>query len=183
MLNDASNTLLLVVDMQPTFLAPIHEAESVLHRVKFLVEAANILGVPVRHTEQYPERMGGTEPALQALIGRDAYPKMDFSACGAAPLVTHIHERELPMITVCGIESHICVTQTTLDLLSAEVEVFLPLDAISARTPEMHKTAIKRLRDEGAVVTHSESVVYEWMGSADHPSFREVLKLVKAYSA
>jgi nicotinamidase-related amidase len=85
-------------------------------------------------------------------------------------------------VVLVGIESHICVTQTAVDLLGSEYDVFLAEDAISARSSGMHTVAMQRLRDIGAVITHTESVVYEAMGGADHGAFRDVLGLVKRFA-
>ena len=83
---------------------------------------------------------------------------------------------------IVGIETHICVTQTAYDLLEDEVDVIVCLDAVSARSEDRHKAAVKRMRDEGAGVAHTESVVYEWMQSAEHDRFRDVLAEVKRFA-
>ncbi|MCB0825147.1 MAG: isochorismatase family protein [Armatimonadetes bacterium] len=178
----AEECLLIVVDMQPSFLGGIVGADEVMKRTKFLVECANLLEVPTLATVQYPERMGGTEESLHAMIQGETLDKMAFSCCGASGLMEAVEKSERGTIVLVGIETHICVTQTALDLLEEGYEVAIVLDAVSSRSEQANKIGTKRLRDAGAQVVHSESVVYEWMESADHPKFRDVLKVVKAYS-
>ena len=179
MLLDAEQSVVIVVDIQPKFMAPIFEADRFLSRTKLLVSAAKLPVGPVLHTEQYPERMGGTEEEVQALIGQPAFGKMAFSCCGSEEFMAALEKTGATQAILCGIESHICVNQTAHDLIDEEYDVVLATDAVSARTLEMHKLAVKRMRDLGVVTAHSESILYEWMGSADHPKFKEALQLVK----
>lgn len=122
--------------------------------------------------------MGGTEPSIAALLPEPAAPKMRFSSHGCLP--SHgLFEGGRNTAILVGIETHICVYQTAHDLLDDGLEVIVCADAVSARTIDRHEVGLARLRDAGAVVAHTEAIVYEWMRSADHPSFRDVLKLVK----
>ncbi len=182
MLLRADSSVLVVVDVQPTFLDGIWEKERVLDRTKFLVECANLLGVPVLTTVQYPERMGGTDASLDALIEGPTFSKMAFSCAGCQEFMQACLATGRKQAVLTGIETHICVTQTVADLLGAGVGVYLAADAVSARTQLAHEVGLKRMAGFGAQVTHTESAAYEWMGSAEHPSFREVLKLVKSYA-
>jgi len=171
---------LVIVDLQPSFLVPIVGGQTVVETTRFLAQCASLLGVPILATEQYPERMGGTDPELAQLLGAAPMPKMGFSAFGASSFADALAGTGSRQAVLCGIETPICVTQTTLDLLSMGWEVFLVADALGARSEFAHRTALERLTSAGAVLTQAESVVYEWMGSADHPNFRDVLPLVKA---
>lgn len=185
-MNDATvgieASALLVVDPQPTFLKAIPNADAILRRIRFLAEVANILDVPVFVTTQNEPRMGGIDPSLADVLrpAKATIDKMTFSAGLSDPLFRHLDRADRVQVVVCGIETHICVCQTALDLLTSEYDVFIPVDAVGARLPDAHAIAIERLRDSGAFVTHSESVVYEWLGTASHPAFRSVLELVKA---
>lgn len=183
MLLDASESVLLVVDMQPAFLAPIHRGQEVLDRCRFMVQAARLLDVPIFATEQYPSRMGGTEESLAALLPSPALPKMAFSCLGSEGLVDELERLKRTQVLVCGIETHICVNQTAHDLADEDYDVFLVADAISARTQAMHEAAMARMKELGATLVHSESALYEWMQSAEHPSFKQALALVKAHPA
>ena len=176
----AEDSVVIVVDMQPTFLAPIHDKERVLKRCEFLLKVARRLGVPVIATAQYPGRMGGVTSEIAALLDGPVIGKMAFSCFGEGKFQDALERHNRPQAVICGIESHICVTQTALDLIEEGLEVYVVADAVSARSEEMHRLAIERLRDSGVIVAHSESAVYEWTGTAEHEAFRDVLALVKA---
>jgi len=182
MLARLAESLLLVIDMQPTFLDGCWQAEQVFNRSKFIVECATILGVPTVATEQNPERMGRTEPSLAALIESDPLAKLSFSCCGSSHLNDHIKALSKKQVIIVGIETHICVNQTAHHLVENGYEVIVCPDAVTARTEHRHKEGIKRLRDLGVTLAHSEAVVYEWMQSANHPKFKDVLAIVKRYA-
>lgn len=172
-------SVLVVVDLQPTFMAGIYDRERVLERTKFLVQAAGLMNVPVLATEQYPERMGGTDETLTKLIGSRPFPKMSFSCCGCEDFASALALTGRKQAILVGIETHICVSQTAVDLINQDFEVLVCPDAVSSRSLEMHKLGMERMRDSGVWPFHTESVVYEWMETAENPRFRDVLKLVK----
>jgi len=176
---EPSRSVLLVVDMQPTLLKTIHEAGRVGERVEFLAHVARLMDVPVLATEQNPGRMGGT---LEALVPHifSSFDKMAFSAMGCDRLREALTALERPQVVVVGVETHICVSLTANGLLESGYEVVVCPDAVSARTVDRHKLGMERIRDAGAVPAHTEAVAYEWLGTADHPRFRDVLGLVKA---
>jgi nicotinamidase-related amidase len=183
MLARLEDSVVIVVDMQPSFLDGCWRGAEALQRAKFLVECANLLGVPVLATEQYRERMGGTEPSLAALIGQEALNKLSFSCCGASPFNTAFESLDRNQAVLVGIETHICVSQTAHHLVEqVQTEVIACVDAVTARTEDRHRIGMERIRGIGVTPSHTESVVYEWLGSASHPKFREVLNLVKRYS-
>ncbi|MBS1720823.1 MAG: isochorismatase family protein [Armatimonadetes bacterium] len=175
------SSVVLVVDIQPKFLASIHENERVLRRAEFLLKVAGALSVPVYATEQNVERMGGTHEALVPLI-QSTSQKMVFSA--ATPeVMTWLKASGRSHVVLVGIETHICVTQTALDLIAAGYGVVLAEDALSASTQARHELGLKRMAAGGATSIHTEALAYEWMATAEHPAFREVLKLVKEAGA
>ena len=182
MLARLEDSVIVVVDLQPTFLAGIHRREEILTRSKFLLEVGHMLGVPAMATEQYPERMGGTDESIASLIGGQATGKMAFSCCGVQQFNDSLSALGKKQVILVGIETHICVNQTVHHLVEQGYEVIVCGDAVSARGPDMHQIGVERIRDLGATVAHTESVVYEWMGGADHERFRNVLELVKQYS-
>lgn len=174
-------SLVVVVDVQPKFMEGCLNYEKTLNRIKFLVECANRLEVPVVATVQYPERMGGTEEELDGMIEGPALAKMSFSCCGNQDFLQVVRDSGARQVVLVGCETHICVCQTALDLLSLGVEVYLAMDAVTSRSAEASKLTVKRLRDAGAWICHTESAVYEWMGEAGTDEFRDVLKIVKKY--
>lgn len=179
---NVAESVLVVVDLQPTFMTGIVERERVLARSKFLISCATLLGVPILATTQNATRMGGVDPSLvEALAPAEPLiDKMAFSCAGSEHFLQRLELTDRTQVLICGIESHICVCQTAVDLLGLEYEVFLAADAISARSQDAHDIAMRRVSDGGGWITHSESCVYEWMRSADHPNFRDVLGFVKA---
>lgn len=178
---DIHKSVLLVVDVQEKFLAAIHEQDRVIRRTQFLAECANALGGRVIATEQNPDRMGGTVPSIAALLSQPAAPKMTFSCSGCDLFRDHFVATTPMQVVVVGVETHICVSQTTHELLDLGHEVIVCADAVSSRTPDRHAIGLERLRHAGAVVAHSESLVYEWMRTAEHAQFRAVLEVVKRY--
>jgi isochorismate hydrolase len=173
---------LIVVDLQPSFLKAIHEAERVMRRSEFLIRVASLLGVPVWGTVQNPERMGGLDPAIEPFLTDPADPKMAFSCMGCLPFVSRLESSGRKQAILLGIETHICVSQTTHHLLHQEFQVAVCADAVGARTADRHAIGLERIRNAGAAVAHTESIAYEWMHSAAHPSFKEALELVKQYA-
>ena len=177
MLAELDRSVLAVVDMQPSFLAGIVDGERVLARTEFMVRCAHVLGIPVFATEQYPDRMGHTETSLLELLGDAVVEgKMVFSAW---PALSKWLPRDRDQIVICGIETPICVNQTAQQVTAMDFRAFVVEDAVGARSALMHSNGVERMRRAGCQIAHSESVVYEWMRTADHPHFREVLKLVK----
>jgi nicotinamidase-related amidase len=182
MLCNRETSGLVVVDLQDSFLAPIDAKDHVLHRSKFLIEIANLLQVPILATEQYATRMGGTTQSILEKLG-DA-PTMDklcFSGCRNEEFWSKWEGLEKNQVVIVGIETHICVTQTALDFLEKGYDVFVCEDATNSRLGA-HEGALKRLRHEGVVVTHTESVAYEWLGEAGTPEFKQALEIVKRYA-
>ena len=174
-------SVLIVVDIQPAFMAAIHEAERVREHSAFIISIANLLNIPVLATEQYAARMGGTDEEILRVLPEGCKPidKMRFSCCGAPGFMEALGATFRRQVVLVGIETHICVSQTALDLLERGFHVAVCPDAVSARTLERHKLGMERLRDSGVMPAHTESVAYEWLGTAEHPKFRDALKIVK----
>ncbi|MDQ2985814.1 MAG: isochorismatase family protein [Armatimonadota bacterium] len=182
MLCDRAASGLIVVDLQDSFLAPIPDRENVVQRSRFLIEIARLLSVPVIATEQYATRMGGTtEPIRKVLGDAPSLDKMCFSSCRNEGFWSAWEALGRSQAVLVGIETHICVNQTAQDLLERGYEVFVCEDATGARM-DAREGALKRLRHEGAVVTHTESVAYEWLVEAGTPQFKAALELVKRYN-
>jgi len=175
----AESSIVVLIDVQPSFLSGIFEADRVLARSEFVLKVARLLQVPVLATEQYPSRMGGTQERLVPLLAGEPIGKMAFSCARSQPFLEGLEATRRRQVVLVGIETHICVSQTAHDLLGKGFEVVVAADAVSARTLDRHTVGLKRIRDAGAVAAHSESIAYEWMGGADSPAFKEVLALVK----
>ncbi|MBX3097109.1 MAG: isochorismatase family protein [Fimbriimonadaceae bacterium] len=176
------DALVLVVDIQPAFMGGIVDADRVRARAEFLARAAKTLEIPVFATEQYRERMGPSDAWVAECVTIPAEDKMVFSANGSDVIRKAMQATGRNQVVIVGIESHICVSQTAMDLLEDDYEVMVASDAVSARTQLAHDIAMRRLADEGVVETHTESVVYEWLHTADCPEFKAVLPLVKQFA-
>jgi len=178
-----STTVLVVVDMQEPFLSVIHERERLTENVTLLCRAATTLGIPAVATVQYASRMGGVVPAIAEALGSraDVEPldKMCFSCAGSPDFLAALEATGHRQVLLCGVETHICVSQTAHDLLHAGYQVHVAADAVSSRTLERHKLGMERIRDAGARACAAEAAVYEWLQEAGTPEFKEILKLVR----
>jgi nicotinamidase-related amidase len=169
---------LLVIDVQEKLLAKIPGKEALVRNIAFLLDAARLLDVPVAGTEQYPKGLGPTVPELaQRLPPRP--DKVAFSCCAIPGIAESFQKAARLKLVLAGMETHVCVLQTALDLLTRDYRVFVPVDAVASRQALDHDQAIRRLDRAGAVITTSETVVFEWLGGADHPRFKEVSRLVQ----
>lgn len=175
---DRSASCLVVVDMQEPFLNAMHGRDAQLANVLLLCRAAKILGVPTVATTQYASRMGGVvSEVAEALGGGEVQDKMTFSCAGSVAFLERL--TGFRQVVICGVETHICVTQTALDLLHLGYQVHVCPDAVTSRTVEKHKLGMERLRDSGVVPCAAEASVYEWMVAAGTPEFKQILPLVK----
>ena len=171
--------ILLVVDVQDRLLPAIHEADRCVEACRRMIEAAKVLDLPITVTEPYPAGLGPTCPTLKQCLG-DAplFTKTRFGAC-VEPVIEHLRQQDRPHVIVVGIEAHVCVMQTVLDLLRLGYIPFLCADAVSSRRPLDRDTAIARMRDGGAIVTTTESVTFELLGQAGTDTFKRILGIVK----
>ncbi|RIK87276.1 MAG: hydrolase [Planctomycetota bacterium] len=172
------DTALLVVDAQERLLAVIPGAESVVWNCRRLIDAARILGVQASAAEQNPEKLGGTAAVLaDRLTG--AHAKLDFSCGACGGIFADWQAAGIHRVLVCGIETHVCVQQTALDLLAAGYQVYLAADAVAARWPHDHEIALRRMDSAGVVITTTESAMFEWCVRAGTPQFRQISALAK----
>lgn len=180
-LMNVQDTVLLVIDMQKKILPLVRWHEQVEHNVGRLIEAARILGLKVLVTEQYPKGLGPTVETLRRKLpeeATDCFEKTAFSCCGADGFRSTLRELKPANILVCGIESHVCVLQTAMDLLADGFRVYLAVDAMGARHEIDHETAIKRLESQGAALTTTEMSLFEWCRTASSPQFKAIQQLI-----
>jgi nicotinamidase-related amidase len=174
------NSFMLVVDMQAALASSIVGMDRIAGRAQFLLKVAKLLGIPVVATEQNPTKMGATvEPIASMLESRHA--KTSFSALGCPECLAEIERLGRKQVIVLGIETHICVSQSVRDLKERNFEAIVCGDAVSSRSTDRHELGLERIRQYEAAIGHTEAVAYEWMGSSDHPRFREVLSVVKQH--
>ena len=175
-------TLLVVVDMQEPFLRGIHERARLTDNVRLLVQAAGILSVPVLTTVQYAARMGSFVAEIAEVLPdsrREPLDKLTFSCAGSPEFCAALAALGRRRILLCGVETHICVSQTALDLVQGGYQVHVAADAVSARSLEKHKLGMERMRDSGVLPCAAEAAVYELLGEAGTPQFKSILALVK----
>lgn len=171
---------LLVVDIQERLLPHMHNAESLAAQAGRLVDAANVLGLPVLVTEQYRKGLGVTVPELAGRLGGALgnFEKLKFSAW-IEPVREQLWRQGTRQVIVCGIEAHVCVLQTCLDLIESGLITGVVLDAIGSRRPVDHETAVQRMVQAGVVPTTVESAILELVHEAGGSRFKSVLPIIK----
>lgn len=169
---------LLVVDMQSRILELIPDHDRATWNVRRLIDAAGLFQVPVSVTEQYPERLGGTADSLTGRLG-DPLPKRRFSCLERGELADGWRDQRRPQVVVSGIETHVCVLQTVLDLLSEGFQVHVVADAVAARGQLDHDIALRRMESSGATLTTTEAAMFEWCGDSRDPQFKAVSALIR----
>ncbi|MBP6508002.1 MAG: isochorismatase family protein [Opitutaceae bacterium] len=175
--------LLLCVDMQPLFLKAIADSAQVLRRCAFAIAAARGLELPVLFTEQVPQKLGGTAVELLQLVpSAGISAKSTFSAFATDEIREKIISGSVTHLLLCGIETPVCVYQTTLDALAAGMQVTILGDAVGARRPDDARICLEALIRAGAHVLPAESVFYALLGSVQHPFFKAYTQLVKSHA-
>lgn len=170
----------LVIDIQERLFPVIHGHNELLVRVLVLLEGLKILGIPLLLTEQYPKGLGPTvQKVLEVLDNSEALEKISFSCCGEPDFLTRLKENEKKRVIICGIEAHVCVLQSVLDLLELGFTPVVVADCISSRNHEDKKLAIERMRSEGAIISTSESILFELTERAGNDQFKQISRLIK----
>lgn len=177
----ADHSQLAIIDVQVKLCAVMSasDMQAVANNCSRLVQAANLLAVPVVVTEQYPQGLGETIADITQYLGHvKPIAKTAFSAC-AEPKFKAQLQRDKSQVILAGMETHICVLQTALDLIAQGKQVFVVEDAVISRNEANKSNAIARLAHAGCMVTNTESVLYEWLGNAKHESFKAISMLIK----
>jgi len=172
------NAALLVIDVQDRINAVMTD-QGHLPRIEVLVEACRGLEVPVLASEQYPQGLGPTVESLATILGETPPGKLTFSCARDDELRKAVEDSGRKQIIVTGIETHVCVLQTALDLLAAGFEVHVPHDAVNSRRPADKEWALHRMADAGATITATESALFELLERCDTSDFKTVAKLIK----
>jgi hypothetical protein len=147
--------------------------------IRRLLDGAKILGVPAVATEQYPQGLGGTLPLLRERIAGDIPEKLHFSCGACGELFASLADQNIHKLLLCGIEAHVCVQQTALDLIAAGFRVYLAVDAIGARGEIDKEIALRRMESSGATLTTTESALFEWCEKSGTPQFKAISQLVR----
>ncbi|TCR64092.1 isochorismatase family protein [Bosea sp. BK604] len=176
LLLDPASTHLVVIDFQARLMPKIHDGARILANARRLVAIAELLDIPVLLTEHNPAGLGDTVRELAE--SGPVVAKMSFDACADPDFIDALPDDDEELV-LCGCEAHVCLGQTALGLLSLGRRVIVVQDAVGSRTPENKAVALRRLEKHGVEIVTTEMVAFEWLRSAEHPRFRDVLKLVK----
>jgi nicotinamidase-related amidase len=181
MLLSAPKSSLLLIDIQDRLLPATSNPNQVIAKSQILLQAAQTLGLPITISEQYPKGLGHTVPALQTNTAT-TFEKLSFSCWRDEALkahLIHMHETSRPLVIVAGIEAHVCVLQTCIDLANAGFGVFAVADAMSSRKPESAALAFDRMRSAGVEVINTEMVVFELLEKAGTAEFKALSRLIR----
>lgn len=171
---------LLVIDVQGRLAELMHEKEDLFSHLEIMLKAAALLEIPIHWFEQYPKGLGATKDSIKALLGDAEYfEKMTFSGCGAEGYMDALKASGKTQCIVTGIETHVCVYQTTLDLLANNYQVKLNQQAVSSRLASNKALGLANMQRAGAEITSTEMILFELMRSAEHPQFKALSKLLK----
>lgn len=183
MLIDALKSSLLIVDIQERLLPAMALGNSVVERSKILLKAAKALDVPIAVSEQYPKGLGHTVETLSQVIGNaPVFAKTSFSCWRDGALRQHFtaqHDGGRPQVIIAGIEAHVCVAQTAIDMAQAGFGVFVVADAVSSRAESSVALALARMGQSGVAVINTEMAVFELLGQAGTAEFKALSALVK----
>lgn len=174
------NTVLLIIDVQEKLVRAMAEREALVDNLQKLIKGANVLGLPVILTEQYPKGLGTTIPEVTTLLPEiKPFVKMSFSCCAEANFPETLKSLKRKHVLVAGIETHVCVYQTASGLVSMGYEVQVVADCVSSRVLANKNIAIDKLRDMGVNITSTEIALFELLGTAENKNFKDISLIVK----
>ena len=180
MLIHREQSLLLIVDIQEKLAPAILQADEVIANTVKLIHAAKQLNVPILASEQYPKGLGRTVPALRELLPTETlFDKTHFSCLGEPGVADRLRQQQRQQIIICGMEAHVCVLQTAMDIKVAGFTTIVVADAVSSRRAESYEVGLARMRDAGVTIVTTEMVLFEWIGQAGTPEFKALLPLIK----
>jgi len=177
---EIKKSCLVVVDVQGKLAQLMHDKQQLFNNIQILIKAANILDIPIIFCQQYPQGLGQTiAPIAKLLTGIEPVNKLTFSCCGDEKFNTRLKRLARRQILLCGIETHVCVYQTAMDLLARGCQVELIADAVSSRTLKNKQIAIGKMQAEKVKISSVETALFELLKTAEHPQFKKIAKLVK----
>ncbi len=177
---DIRNCCLVVVDVQGKLAQLMYRKEVLFKNIQILIEAAKILDIPILWCQQCPDALGQTIPEIaQLLTDNEPVNKSAFSCCGDEQFNVRLNELARNQVLLCGIEAHVCIYQTAVDLLRKGFCVDVVADAVSSRTLENKQIAIDRMAAEGVNISCTEMALFELLKTAEHSQFKQVAELIK----
>ena len=173
-------TALLIIDIQEKILAVMKSHDVVVQNTLKLIKGFKILNIPIFYTEQYPKGLGSTAPVLlKELEGLSAIQKMSFSCSLAGNLFTRLKDNKVSQVVIAGIESHVCIQQTALDLIANGFQTDLAADATASRNDHDYKFALDRMRAHGVEITTTEAILFELLTYSGTDEFKMISKIIK----
>ncbi len=174
------NAVLVVVDVQGRLATLMHKKERLFENVIRMIKGAKVLGIPIIWTEQLPDKLGPTAKEIAEALG-DAKPlvKKTFSCCGHNQFSAELEALNRKQVILTGIETHVCVYQTAIDLLDKGYEVHLVKDAVSSRIKQNYRLGVEKIKDAGAELTCVEMSLFEMLKVAEGDQFKQVIQIVK----
>lgn len=177
---DIQNCCLVVVDVQGKLAQLMHGKQTLFKNIQILIKAAKILNIPILWCQQCPDALGSTVPEIEQLLtDNEPVNKSAFSCCGAEQFNTKLNELARDQVLLCGIETHVCIYQTAVNLLRKGFSVDVLADAVSSRTLENKQIAINRMAAKGINISCTEMALFELLRTAEHPQFKQIAKLIK----
>jgi nicotinamidase-related amidase len=173
---------LLVIDVQTRLMDKMADRTRVIANIARLIDGARVLGLPVQATEQYPKGIGPTVPELAARLP-ERPEKLSFSCCSLSDVAERFRTRGVHRVLLAGIETHVCVQQTALDLLADGFHVYVAADAVTSRKELDRDVALRRMEHAGVVLTTTEAALFEWTEHAGTPEFKQISRLVTSDDA
>jgi len=179
MVLDRDDCVLLVIDMQERLMAAMDRNEEATAAAGRLIEGCAVLQVPTIVTEQYPKGLGPTVPALTAILAPERFEKVSFDCCGEEGFLDALAATGRRQVLICGAEAHICVLQTCMGLLGAGYNVHIASDAVCSRSEEDRGSALGSMRQAGAVVSSTETALFQMLKAAGSDEFKRISRIVK----
>jgi nicotinamidase-related amidase len=177
---DAKKCCLVVVDVQEKLLRVMQNPEQVVKNCRVLIQIAKALDIPILWCQQYPKALGLTvAPLTELLEGNSPTDKLSFSCCGVSGFTERLEALDIEAAVLCGIESHVCVFQTAMDILHQGRKVHVIADAVSSRTEENRQIGLSRMAAADVIISSTEMFLFELLRSAEHPKFKELAALIR----
>lgn len=177
---DIDKSSLVVVDVQGKLAMLMHGRDALFKNIRILIQAAKILDIPILWCQQVPAALGPTVPEIAELLaGSEPINKASFSCCGHDQFISKLNSINRRQVLLCGIETHVCIYQTAVDLKEMGSTVNVIADAVSSRTLDNKQIALSKMQTMGIGIWSTEMALFEMLKTADHPKFKQIAKLVK----
>ncbi len=173
---EKETSALLIVDLQERILNPIPNKDEILFNTKKIVSAFNVFEEPVYATEQYPEKLGST---IELESDLNTFNKRSFSCCNCIEMLNTFKKQNIKSLIICGIETHVCILQSCIELLNLGFEIYLLADAIGSRRRDDHEIGLNRLEKIGVKVYSTEAVIFELCKTSENIHFKALSKIIK----